>query len=342
MFRKNPIAVAACVAELNAQAPAEIKLLPAGAFRARDGRPGNVTAWHLDAAAAARLIAQAQAAKGDFVIDYEHQTLHAEENGQPAPAAGWFKNLEWREGDGLYAVAVRWTARASQLIEAGEYRYISPVFGYDKQSGVVTELLMAALTNYPALDGHSDLAARAAARFSTTNEEKTMNREKMIALLGLSAEASDEQIEQALAALKAKAATAEDKDGEIAALKAAKPDPAKFVPAETFEALKTEVAALKAQQTTGEVDALVKQGLADGKLLPVQEAWAKELGGKDVTALKTYLEKTPAIAALKGSIQTGGKAPEDGGAEQLSTEELAVCKNLGISAEEYRKANPAA
>jgi phage I-like protein len=341
MIKKHRIAIAACVAELAGGVPTEIMLVPAGEFRARDGRPGDVESWKVDAAAAARLIAQAEAARGDFVIDYEHQTLNAETNGKPAPAAGWFKRLAWREGDGLYATDVRWTERARALIEAGEYRYISPVFGYDRQSGTVTQLLMAALTNYPALDGHSDLAARAAAKFSTTEEEHTMNREELIALLGLAENASDEQIKSAMTALKAKADAAKGKDDEIAALKAAKPDPAKFVPMEIFESLKTEVAALKAQQTSGEVTALVDKGIADGKLLPAQKDWAKELGNKDVAALKGYLEKTPAIAALKGGTQTGGKAPEGGDADSLTEEELAVCRNLGISAEDYRKANPA-
>lgn len=337
------VAVAACVVELSAAVPTEIMLTPAGEFRARDGRPTEVKAWRQDAESAARIIAMAAEAVGDFVIDYEHQTMLAEENGQPAPAAGWYKKLEWREADGLYAVDVRWTPKARAHIEAGEYRYISPVLQYDKKTGVVLAVLMAALTNYPALDGHSDLAVRAAAKFqTTTQEENDVDRKQLIAMLGLADNASDEQITAALTALKDKGAAADQKDIEIAGLKAAsgKPDPAKYVPVENFEALKVEVAALKATQTTTEVAALVKKGLGDGKLLPVQEAWAKELGDKDIAALTSYLEKTPAIAALKGS-QTNGKAPAGGDGDGLSAEELAVCKNLGVSPEEYTKANKA-
>lgn len=338
------VAVAACVVELFGVVPTEIMLAPAGEFRARDGRPTGVKAWRQDAESAARLIAGAEAAVGDFVIDYEHQTLHAEQNGQPAPAAGWYKKLEWREADGLYAVDVRWTPKARAHIEAGEYRYISPVLQYDKKTGVVLAVLMAALTNYPALDGHSDLAVRAAAKFqTTTQEEENVDRKQLIAMLGLADDAGDEQIQAALTALQAKAAAADQKDTEIAGLKASasgKPDPAKYVPVATFEALKVEVAALKATQTTTAVEALVKKGLEDGKLLPVQEAWAKELGDKDIAALTSYLEKTPAIAALKGS-QTDGKPPKHDGGDGLSAEELAVCKNLNVSPEEYTKANKA-
>ncbi len=95
----------------------------------------------------------------DFVIDYEHQTIQASKNGQPAPAAGWFKRLEWREGQGLFAVDVRWTARAAAMIVAREYRYISPVFGFDPTTGEVQSLQSAAITNNPALDGLTDIAA---------------------------------------------------------------------------------------------------------------------------------------------------------------------------------------
>jgi phage I-like protein len=336
------IAVAACVAEINSAVPTEIKLIPAGEFRATDGRPHGLKAWRLDADAAAKLAAQAEEAVGDYVIDYEHQTLNADKNGKEAPAAGWFKKLEWREGDGLYAVDVKWTAKARAMIEAGEYRYISPVFSFDKKTGVVLAVKMAALTNYPGIDGNSDLSAQAAAKFQTTTEEDTVDKAKLIALLGLPENASDAQIEQGMTALKAKADAADSKDTEIATLKAdaGKADPAKYVPIESFEALKGEVAALKHEQTSGEVAALVSQGIKDGKLLPVQETWAKELGNKAIDTLKSYLDKTPAIAALKGT-QTKGKAPKGDDAEALSAEELAVCKNLGIEPADYRKANPA-
>ncbi len=101
----------ACTVALAAER--EIQLLPAGEFAARDGRPGKGGKWKIDAAIAAALIALAEARTTPFVLDYEHQTLHAERNGQPAPAAGWFKTLEWREGKGLYATDVQWTERAA-------------------------------------------------------------------------------------------------------------------------------------------------------------------------------------------------------------------------------------
>ena len=152
-------ALAACTVSALSGAEKTIRLIPAGLFRATDGRPMGLPGWTLNASNAAAIIKAAASRADDFVIDYEHQTMQASKNGQPAPAAGWFKRLEWREGQGLFAVDVRWVARASSMIIAREYRYISPVFGFDAKTGEVHSLHAAAITNNPALDGLTDIAA---------------------------------------------------------------------------------------------------------------------------------------------------------------------------------------
>ena len=141
----------------------EFRILPAGVFRAKDGRPAHLPGWRIDAEIAQRVIA-ASASADELVIDYEHQTINAEKNGRPAPAAGWFKRMVWREGAGLFAVDVRWTDKARAMIAAGEYRYISPVFPYDAVSGEVLKIVGLGLTNNPALPGLANLVALAALR----------------------------------------------------------------------------------------------------------------------------------------------------------------------------------
>ncbi len=353
------VAVAACTFDLAGQAPDEIKLTPAGTFRARDGRPQGLPGWRIDAVIAARVIERARDAVGDFVVDYEHQTLYAEANGQPAPAGGWWSGagMEWREGQGLYATGVQWTDRARAAIEAREYRYISPVIAYDPATGEVRGIVMAALTNYPAIDGLSDLTRLAAARFQINpqQEDNTVNREQLIALLGLADDATEQQITEAMTDLKTQATAITEeladlrkalgvKEGgdavaTVAALKGAtrKPDPAKYVPVETVAELQEQVAALSTKITNNEVDDLVDTALADGKLLPALEAWARELGGKDIEALKAYIDNATPIAALKGR-QTGGKEPDgDGGSGELDAAALAVCTQMGIDPDEYKK-----
>lgn len=337
MKSRKYLTLAALAVSLTGQsAPAEIRLLPAGRFRAADGsgRPAGIAdGWMLDAAQAGKLVAAATSRASDYAIDYEHQTLHTEKNGQPAPAAGWFKSLEWREGDGLYAVDVRWTDRAAAMIAAQEYRYLSPVFSYHAKSGAVTGLGPAALTNNPGLDGLTDLAALSA----FFHEEKEQPMKQLLAALGLAEDATEDQALAALAALNAGHET------NIAALKSAAPDPAKFVPVDTMQALQTEVAALRTlrqaqddREKEREVDGVVTAALAAGKLLPPQEKWARDLGMKDLAALNQYLETAQPVAALS-AMQNGGKPPAGQPADELSDSELAMCRSTGVSPEDFKK-----
>lgn len=298
-------------------APDAIQLLPAGTFRAQDGRPHDATGWVMDEKIAARLISQAQARRNPYPIDYEHQTIHAAQNGQPAPAAGWFKDLEWREGSGLWAVNVKWTERARAMIASGEYRYISPVFVYDK-AGRILRLLHAALTNDPALDGMTALAA-----LTMQKQEEPLMTEDTLALLGLNHDATSEQIHAAIVELKTRL---EEAETQVAALKTS------TVPMATVQELQAQVATLNAQVLARDVEDLIKPALADGRLLPSLEDWARELGHSDITALKHYLEHAQPIAALV-STQSEGRAPESTPA--LSDEELAVCTMLGQSPEDF-------
>jgi len=318
----------------------EIQLTPAGMFKARDGRPAGLPGWNIDATIAARVIARAAARQTPFVTDYEHQTLATDKNGQPAPAAGWFKNLEWREGQGLFATGVEWTAKAKAYIDAGEYKFISPVFGYDRKTGEVLQLEMAALTNTPAVDG-MDAVAALAQEFFTRSQEPTHEKDqpmKAIALLlGLAEDASEADISAALTALKAETVTLKTENiklkTETAALKTATPDPAKFVPIETMTKLQNDVIALTTRLNEGELEDVIQAALSNGKLLPAMETWARDLGKSDLAALKTYVEKNPAIQ-LNGN-QTNGRGPAGSGSVADDATNTAVMKALGMNAEEF-------
>lgn len=331
--------IAVCSFEIKV-ASSEVQLTPAGHFRAVDGRPFDADSWYIDSEIAARIIALAESRQTPFIIDYEHQTLLADKNGQPAPRAATFTRFEWREGVGLFAVDVKWTGRAEGFIEKGEYGFISPVFPYRKGSGEVLGFMHAALTNTPALDGMEEVASLAAAKFQasdTTQEDNLMERSELIAALGLSADASDADIKSAIAALKLKADTADTQGETITALKQTQFDPAQHIDLKTFEDTKAELATLKQANLDSEVEALVTAGLDDGRLVKGQEAWARKLGASDIAALKQYLDDATGLAALKGN-QTKGKKPE-GGEEntQLSDTELAICTQMGLSPEEYLK-----
>jgi len=348
LSKKSAVGIAVCTFELSASAPGEIQLTPAGLFKARDGRPNGLSGWFIDNDIAQRVITRAAANADKFVVDYEHQTLYTKDNGKPAPAGGWYTQLEWRDGQGLFATDVEWTAAAKQAIENKEYLYISPVIIYDKVTGEVLGILMAALTNYAAIDGMADLEQMAAAKFSIeqSNQEDDSMSEALLKLLCLKEGASEDDINKAVTALKTKLDAAEKSEETITTLKAnvetltaaaGKPDPAKFVPVEMMTDLKTQVAELSTRLNANEVGDLVDVALSDGKLLPAQEGWARKLGEKDAAELKAYLESAQPIAALKGS-QTKGEGPNgEGGDGELSAEEIAVCKSTGIDPEEYKK-----
>ena len=321
------------------------RLLPAGRFKAVDGRPEDVPGgqWFLDAESGQSLVAQLKAQVNDTVIDYEHQTLLAEENGQPAPASGWFKDAEWRD-DGLY-IKPRWTGKAREYIENDEYQFLSAVFPYDKTTGKPLSIHSAALVNRPGLDGVTAVALRSlitpvSSLQTNTQQESTMDPvlEAALKALGLDETATPEQVEAAVQALKDKQAAAE---GEVAALKAktpgataAIPDPAQYVPIAVLKEMQGQIAALSAQGQQNEVDQLITDAKKDGRLLPASEAWARDLGKTNVAALKEFLGTAPSIAALKGQ-QAGHEKPPTAKAGQLTEEEKTAARLTGRTEEEY-------
>lgn len=352
------VAVAACSLSLNEAG--ELQLTPAGSFRGIDGRPAEVASWNIDAAIAANVIAYNSSRDIDLVIDYEHQTLHKEKNGQPAPAAGWFKgtDLAYREGEGLFARA-ELTQRAKDYIAAGEYKYLSPVFFYDKKTGNVLGLHSAALTNTPNIDGMAEVAiAAASAELAqlTNPQETTMDIEDLLEqlrwLLNLPTLATKDEVvaelQKAVAAIKQSnetetaaasfsiAGLVTGLNAKVAALSAATPDPAKFAPVEAMQALQSELAALKTANQQRDVDGVVVAALSQGKLLPAQENWARELGMSNLAALNQYLETAQPIDALTGT-QTKGNPPVVQPQGELSEAQLAMCTATGVSPEAFKK-----
>lgn len=165
--------------------------------------------------------------------------------------------------------------------------------------------------------------------------------EELLKLFGLKPDATEDE---AIVALKALQKTNADQAAKLeehsAALKAAKadpPDPARFVPVETVNALNEKVAALSARISGREVDELIEQAYTDRKLNEAMEPWARSLGGSDIAALKGWIEKAPTVAPLKG--QTHGKKPDgvNEGDGELSEEAVAVCRQMGISTDDYKK-----
>ncbi len=348
------------------------QLLPVGPFKARDGRPFDVPGghWQLDKTIATTLINRAKALGQDILIDYDHQTLKVDQNGQPAPAAGWYNGdeIEWREGEGLF-IKPRWTERAAALVAAKEYRFLSAVFPYDAQ-GRPLELRMTAITNDPGVVGMQALAALSAQPIQpgqpatpahAVHKETPMNEllKKLLAKLGieLTGDPTDEQLQKALTELDSLQASAKKapeleaalsaEKTALAALKAqttsvqqgAQVDLAQYVPVATYNALVTQVAALTAQVDTTDAVTLIKEARTAGKVVAAEEEYLTAFAAqKGVAALKALLEPRPAIAALTASQTSSVTLPEKKGEAVLSAEDKYAADQLGISHEDFAKA----
>ena len=286
-------------------------------------------------------------ASQDLVIDYEHQTEHADTSGARAPAAGWIREVSVR--DGALAARVEWTEAARKHIEAGEYRYISPVFTHDRQSREVRALWRAALTNAPRLP---DIPALARASL----KESKMTIDQLLALLGLPADADeaaararlDECVAEGCRAMLARCAAAAGLPAgtDEAALAAAAripaqaaqppsaPDPARWVPKEQYDAAAVQLASLQQAGVAAEVDALT----AGGKLAPAQRDWALAYARQDMAGFRRWAATAPVLVRT-GAQLPGGPPPES--AAKLTDVETAVCRAIGVSEEAYCAARAA-
>lgn len=356
---------AACrfASEINDQGISErVMVMPDGYFNSHDGRPFDVpaNAWLLDQAAFELLKSTASTRSNDYHFDYEHQTLHAEENGKPAPASGWFNpsDLEYVPGEGLYALNVRWTPSARAHLKNDEYRFISPVFHYDKQTGRPTKLRHFALTNDPAVDGMDKVAVLKAYKTHVNNGENTMNAaQKLLSLLGITVDgekitdADYTQATTALTALKAKADEADtltnqlsNANDAVAALKANSPTEvnlAKYVPVETYNALHTEMVALKSTSDNQTVEQEINKAKQDGRVIASEEEYLTSLGNQQgIAALKAVLDARSPIASLTAQQTTHAPKPEQNkdGLAALTADEKYAADQLGLSHAAYAKA----
>jgi phage I-like protein len=298
-------------------APTEVLLIPAGQINARDGR-----SWVNNNPGA--ILAAFDADGMDLPIDYEHAIEVAERTGQPIPAAGWIKGLT--ERDGAVWASVNWTDRAEEMIEAREYRFVSPVFWFDEE-GSIFELSSVALTNDPAIRQPA-LASRTPNPDTSKPEEPAMDkaaRKTLCTKLGLAEEASDTSIQEAV-------------DKALASSKT--PPLEQFVPRADHDKLKEErdqaLASLKKHEDD-EVEALVDAAVAAKKIAPASKAYhlaaCKNEGGVD--AFKAMVGELPVNPITQPSDLDGKNPPNAGGA--LTAEEKAICKNLGLTHEQFIK-----
>ncbi len=193
-----------------------IQLTPSGYFRAIDGRPTEkslIEGWYVNENIANNIINKLTKRQNPIVVDYNHSSLI---EGHEAPAAGWIKKLFWQEG---LRAKVEWTERASRSIKEKEHRFISPVFVYESETGHLKELINAALTNTPALDGMDEVALSRLAQkrfgeaMNNDNDilyQLAMKSDTLFNLLGIEHKATEAQVVEAIKSLLNKIRAAEE------------------------------------------------------------------------------------------------------------------------------------
>lgn len=326
------------------RAPDVVVVLPAPEFPVR----GHGEPFSQDAEAVA---AASNAARGEqrAVIDYEHQTIDAKTNGQPAPAAGWVRRF--RAGpNGELLADVEWTKRAKRMIQRDEYRYLSPYFAYRKRGREVHSVIHIGLTNAPALSTLPKLAAKL---------EVTMDDKKLRKLLGLADDATVDgaAVETALAKLGEDAAAkavseiartaglAEDADADAVAVaaKAGKDgegtegteDPGEWVPRSEFDRLAARLETVEKSAATQDAEALVDEAVKAGKLAPGNRKWGLAYAAKDPKGFAEFAASAPVVVP-EGAASA--PAPADG----LSVLEAKVAREIGVDEADYLAAKKVA
>lgn len=276
-----------------AAAPEWVQLLPYGTFEGRDGRGPYVLR---DVAHAAAVIAATAAYQrgADVPIDYDHQLLFTQQNGQPAVASGWVKEMQARP-DGLWG-RVEWTAQASARVTGREYRYLSPVFRH-RPDGTVTRMVAAALTNMPNLE----LTALASSSLLIDDEDYMDELKKLALALGLPETATAEQIAAHCQGLTTTIKAVAEANKKLAAAVGKKETDA---PADVMAAASASIVALatmlKAEAPTTEKIAAAAQKVAAG-------AGAGDPDPSKFVPMAAFQELQTQVAAMSSSI-AGDKA----------------------------------
>ena len=286
----------------------------------------------------------------DMVIDYEHATI----NGDKAPAAGWISELRYTEGRGIEA-KVTWISEAAEYISKGEYRYFSPVFYVRKSDKRLVGVHSVALTNAPKTNNLTPILAKLGEAFKEKEDMAMEFLKKLIAKLGLKAEASEDEVLNAVGTITAKNTDLEKQVAE---------KPKEVVAKDVLEALElnaedgvsTVVASIHALKQSGkgmvskadfdklqkqirEKDAseIVAKAMADGKVTPDQKDWASQYAERDIEGFKTFVAKAPVVIPVD-------KLPKQDKKADITPDEtqLHINKMMGIDTETYKKYGPKA
>lgn len=298
------------------EVPEWVQLFPRGPnIRARDGRSWTLTDPSI-------LVTAFKANNVDLCFDINHASEILAPQGGEAPAQGWIKAIEIREG--VAFARVDWNEAGAALIRSKAYRYVSPGFRHTSDGRIVA-LTSAALVTHPALD----MPALAQQQPNPTPENRTMSlAQRLAATLGLSAAASDDQVYEAVTTQTALARDARD--------------PTKLVPAVDLHAALARANAAEATIAQGQKDALetaavasVDAAIAEGKIAPAgREHWLS-IARATPDAFKTAIASMAPTLTPPAKKLDGDPTDTTTGAHGLTDQQVSVARSLGLTNEAY-------
>lgn len=303
----------------NGQAPEWVELIPAGpTVTGRDGRQ-----WLFDEFAQQLVQSSFTERAIELPIDWEHATQHKAPKGEEAPAAAWVKQLDVR--DAALWGQVEWTARAAEQVVSKAYRFLSPVFDFDPDTGRIARLVSAGLTNKPNF-------LLTALNHETLETPPVKISPALLALLGLAETATEDQAIAAATQLKA---TAQASNSE-------QPNLAQFVPRPDYDALmqratnaEQALATLKKDEHEKAVETELVAASKAGKITPATLEYHRA-SCSDQAGLERFRAFVGAAPVVADTSDLGERqAPKT--ATALNAEEQAMCLQLGVDPVEFAK-----
>lgn len=323
--------------DAKAELPKRLKLL---AWGDNSTRFGNVRVS--DVTLSALPINQKRVKFDHVAIDFQHNSVPGTPHykGEPVALAARSALPLVIAGEGLFLDEIDWTERGREHRE--DYVDLSACVKRDAADNVVF-LHSGALCRQGEVEGIT-LPLAADPLQESTKDDDTMDYKTLLCtLLGLSAEATDTQIEDAakaaaqkLSALPSGAAPA--KEGEPAAMLAALS--ARVGEIETKA--NTRIAGLEATIEQRDRQALQEQACREGKVIPLSALPDKDgKGGLPLAGLRALVAELPVTVPVDQRTPEGLKALAASPVlnAQVTAEEQ-VRQQMGISEETWKKHNP--
>ncbi len=301
---------------------------------------GKVTC---NATTAAVLIRNQDATKRRRVaLDFQHNTVEGSPTygGEPAKVAA-FGDVEMVPGDGVYLSAIEWTPEGKDAALGGHYPDVSPAVKLNEQgeiiwvhsAGLVRQGEIDGLTLFSAADEIGSLIAQCTTDDpQTTDMDIKATRDLLNLFCGMAGVSIPETatIEEMQGLAKTGAAKLQAAIGTQQGKAAA--DEVTTLAASVKD-LQTELAGLRKEQTAAKKAAIIAVASAAGKIIPFDAA---QIEGMSVEVFSAIVDKLPAgqvpVEAIGGGKVTGGVVT-------FSAADREVMKSLGLTEEQWKKAN---